>query len=355
MSHMGRFVVTGPDAVDFLCYALTNDAGMLSPGWSQYTMIPDESGHAVDDAYLYRWSEDEYMLVVNAANVDKDWSHLQNLLSGFDARLRNVSEETAMIAIQGPRAEHAMLEVLKRPMPAAKRNALATNTWRGSPVTIGRTGYTGEPVGFELIVPSQIALPLWEELVSCGMRPVGLGARDTLRLEAGLPLYGHELGTGPDGQQIPIFACPLAKFAVKLSADRPDFLGRAALERQATLQGKDKPDGNKIPRILSFVLTGRGVARAGSEVWKANNRVGWVTSGTMVPYWIDPVSEHPSCQADTGMRALGMALLDADISVGDALEFAVRGKRIPGLTVARNLRSNVPPFAIPVLPTSSAS
>ena len=165
----------------------------------------------MDDAYLYLFQEDSYLLVVNAANIDKDLEHLNRALSGFDCTITNISAEWASIAVQGPKSKEMLMTLQAR---------------------IAKTGYTGEPLGYEVYVRSQDVVWLWNRLVELGARPAGLGARDTLRMEASFPLYGHEMGVAPDGTEIPIFAVPLARFAVSFSAQKGDFIGRAALERQ---------------------------------------------------------------------------------------------------------------------------
>ncbi|MBE0534058.1 MAG: glycine cleavage system aminomethyltransferase GcvT, partial [Phycisphaerae bacterium] len=234
VSHMGRFVFRGWGALPFLQYVLTNDASRLAVGQSQYTILADEGGAAVDDAYLYRFWDGAYLLVVNAANKDKDAAHLRSGLEGFkDVKMNDVSESLAMIALQGPGSEAILGELLEiGKLPPAGRNALCTAMICETEVWLGRTGYTGEPVCFELMFPCDAAEEIWDALVRHGARPAGLGARDTLRLEAGLPLYGHEYGLDEKGQEIPILACPLARFGVSFAEAKGDFVGRAALGRQ---------------------------------------------------------------------------------------------------------------------------
>jgi glycine cleavage system T protein len=234
VSHMGRFIISGPGALDFLQHVLSNNAAGLEVNESQYTMIPNKNGGAVDDAYLYRFFEDEYLLVVNASNRDKDWQHFQQVLEAFDGvQLTDKTAELAMISLQGPQAKAIMEGIIETGrLPEPMRNQLSTATIRGTQVLIARTGYTGEPLCFELFVTRADAVVLWDLLCERGAVPIGLGARDTLRLEAGLPLYGHELGLDPEGKEIPIFACPLARFAVSLSPLKAEFIGKAALTRQ---------------------------------------------------------------------------------------------------------------------------
>ena len=228
VSHMGRFVIRGEQALPFLQYVLTNNAAALQPGQAQYTMIPQESGGAIDDAYLYRFFEEEYLLVVNASNREKDWAHFQKELKNFPrVECTDRTSEIAMISLQGPLSREIMLGVLEAGgLPEPSRNYLSVGKILGEQALIARTGYTGDPLGFELFVPSNLAPRIWDLLIEKGAAPVGLGARDSLRLEAGLPLYGHELGSDPAGQEIPIFACPLVKFAVSFSPVKNDFIGK---------------------------------------------------------------------------------------------------------------------------------
>ncbi len=351
VSHMGRFVVSGRDALPFLQATLTNDAAALRPGLAQYTLLADEQGAAVDDAYLYQWQPGEYLLVVNAGNRDRDWRHLDGLASRFAVHLADVGELTAMIAVQGPQAATALRAPLAGELPENRRNRLSIMQAADIDVLVARTGYTGEPIGFELILPSAAALPVWQALLASGLEPVGLGARDTLRLEAGLPLFGHEYGCDPAGQPIPIFASPPARQAVKFTPAKGDFVGRQALLEQADawrrLQAGLPDAAGRLPRLLRpFRLADRGVARAGAEVWQDDRQVGWVTSGTMVPYWLDPDASQSS------LRAIGLALVDASLDSGATPTFVVRGKQLHGQLVDRHLDQQQGERAIPVPATA---
>lgn len=369
VSHMGRFVVRGRNALPFLQHVLTNNAEALDlhPIGAQYTLIPTPSGAAVDDAYLYRFVEGEYLLVVNAANRQKDWTHLTSLLTEFPGvELIDRTEGLAMLALQGPASRGILAGAIESgEMPEPTRNAVGSVTIAGVPVMVGRTGYTGEPLCFELFVPCADGPRVWSLLVAKGATPVGLAARDTLRLEAGLPLYGHELGTDPEGQEIPIFAIPLAKFAVSLSPRKGNFIGQAALTTQFAAFAKnlvrDYSAIGDLPRsIKALVVASRGIARPGARVFKGGKHVGYVTSGTMVPYWIFEDAGLLSRRTEEhGLRALCLAYLDSDLVDDDRVTIDIRGKSVDGLVVPYHLRSEAPPYARPIvydhlLPTQPA-
>ncbi len=258
ISHMGRFLVSGRDSLPFLQHALTNNAAALEPGKAQYTMIPNEGGGAIDDAYLYCLNALEYLLVVNAANRDKDWEHLQSIRSGYAGlELEDRTADLAMISLQGPESRHIMISCLgEEALPEPGRNNLTAISSLGSTLTVARTGYAGEPLGFELFVPEQSLDRVWDDFLAAGAAPIGLGARDTLRLEAGLPLYGHELGIDPENEEIPIFACPLARFAVSFSPLKKQFIGRHPLQDQFAVYRKivkrDYSNLQSLPRIVGL-------------------------------------------------------------------------------------------------------
>jgi len=222
VSHMGRFIIRGNNRLPFLQHVLSNNADALDVGESQYTIIPNEQGGALDDAYLYRFVEEEYLLVVNASNRVKDWDHLQVHAEKIgDVEMIDQTFETAMLSLQGPRSKDMLSTLIDSgPLPDPLRNKLSIATLAGAEVLLARTGYTGEPICFELFVENTDALKIWDLLIEKGAHAVGLGARDTLRLEAALPLYGHELGEDPQRSEIPIFAMPLSRFAVSFSPSK---------------------------------------------------------------------------------------------------------------------------------------
>jgi aminomethyltransferase len=369
VSHMGRFRFRGPGAVPLLQKVLTNNAAALVAGRAQYTVIPTPTGGALDDAYLYCLGHEDYLLVVNASNREKDWDFLKGEARGrAGLDMRDQSEELAMLSLQGPESRKVLLAFIAEAsssgrsapaevLPEPGRNNLCAAVIGGVSLTIARTGYTGEPLCFELFVPRDHAGRFWDRIIALGASPIGLGARDTLRLEAALPLYGHELGTDAEGREIPVFSSPLARFAVSFAAAKGDFVGRSPLARQfAAYQNikarKQRPeDAAVLPRLVRTVsLLDPGVVRQGAEVFAGNSRIGWVTSGTMAPYWVftgEGLSASPSDRTDK--RAIAMALMDSSVVSRQVVEIDLRGRRCRALVVPYLLRSEAPPYARPIL------
>jgi aminomethyltransferase len=365
VSHMGRLRISGQDALPFMQYVLTNNAAALEPGQSQYTMIPNESGGAVDDSYLYRLDEEEYLLVVNAANTEKDWAWLQKYKQDFPRLiLEDQTTPIAMLSLQGPRTKAILGAIVGdiRKLPEPIINRLVIVKIYDAKVPVARTGYTGEPVGFELFPPADIAVVLYKKLLESGKEagivPAGLGARDTLRLEAGLPLYGHELGSDLEGKDIPVFALSAARFAVSFSKIKGEFIGRQALMKQfqeIKLREEGLLDVPKerllVPKtIMPISIAGSGIARPGYPIYLNGNLVGHVTSGTMVPYWKSEgvgVKAKPGNKSDR--RAICLAYLDADLKEGRKTKLAIRDRLVEAIIVERHLGGEAPPYARPLL------
>lgn len=356
VSHMGRFSINGPGALAFMQYALTNDASNLTPGMSQYTILANTTGGAIDDAYLYMTGKDEFILVVNAANKEKDWEHLQQVIQNFsDVKMADISNPMAMVSLQGPKSTEILRNIVQSGcLPHAGRNALSHITVENTQIMVSQTGYTGEPVCYELFIPIEIAPKLWDLLCANGATPIGLGARDTLRLEAALPLYGHEYS-----DEIPIYTCLLAQFGVKFTEQKGDFIGREALWAQHTtaeaFKRKDYSAIDILPqRIRPFALLGKGIARDGCTVYNNDSPAGTVTSGTMAPYWT-PLEQNGQEQLsdETGKRAIGLAMVDSRLGPGDPIGIEIRGKKIDALIVPSHLKRNTEPFAIPRLTSAS--
>ena len=359
VSHMGRFIVRGAGAVEFLQHVLSNNVEALDiKGMgAQYTLIPNEAGGALDDAYLYRFIEEEYLLVVNAANREKNWHHFQMFLKGFDdVKLTDRTEEIVMLSLQGPMSRQILEEIIQSgSLPEPMRNSVSIVTISGANVKVARTGYTGEPLCFELFASRDNGLMLWDLIVANGATPVGLGARDTLRLEAGMPLYGHELGEDPDGKEIPMMACPLCKFAVSFSPLKGEFVGREELSKQheafEKIISRDYSLINGLPRMIKpIAVAGRGIAREGSKVFKGDKHVGYVTSGTMVPMWSVEGEGLESAQTDQHkLRSICLGYIDSDIIEDERIALEIRGKFVDAVVVPFHMCTDAPSYARPIV------
>lgn len=306
LGHMGQLDVRGPDALAFLQYVTTNDVSQLEPGQAQYGMLLYPDGGVVDDIIVYRRPDgDGYFVVINAANIDKDVAWLQEQVEArgdLSVSLENVSDETGMIAIQGPKAEAIVDGLTDANLAAVEYFSAIEATVDGIPCMLARTGYTGED-GFEIYCPIEQTLAIWNRLLEAGqphgIQPIGLGARDTLRLEAKMALYGQEIST-----EITPLEAGLA-WAVKL--DKGDFIGRDALVAQ-------KEAGIKR-RLVGFKMVERGGApRTHYEVQVDGQPVGFVTSGTSSP----SLGEN-----------IGLAVVDRSVAgVGKPLQIIIRGKPV---------------------------
>ncbi|CAM3760365.1 glycine cleavage system aminomethyltransferase GcvT [Deinococcus saxicola] len=288
VSHMGEFRVTGPGALAFLQGVTTNDVSKLRPGRAHYNWLPGEAGGLIDDIYIYMVAPDEYLLVVNAGNIDKDWAHLQKHRAGHDLTLTNESGQWALLAVQGPKTLELLQPFSDTDLAAKKKNAYFAAKLFGFDVMLARTGYTGED-GFEVFVGASEAEALWDKLIAIGIVPAGLGARDTLRLEAGFPLYGHEFSDTIH---------PLSSSYTWVVKDK-EHLGRAHITA-APLQ---KLIGLKLERVP---------VREGYPVYADGVQVGVVTSGSS-----SPTLGHP----------IAMALVDAAHAEAGSFEVEVRGRR----------------------------
>ncbi len=363
VSHMGRIDVEGPDMVAFLQHVLSSNVLALDLDQAQYCIIPDENGCAIDDAYLYRFEADRYFLVINAGNIDKDLAHLTRQAEKFDVTLTNVSVQYAAIAVQGPESKQILMTLAGGKQLTAEnvKNALATLEMEGRPVRIAKTGYTGEPIGYELYCRSEDARYFWDRMIELGAKPTALGARDTTRMEAALPLYGHEMGECELGGEIPIYAVPLAKFAVSFAPEKGDFIGREALKKQfevlKKIMNRDYSSIEDLPyRIQPVYLEGKGVLRKGfpvycKDAWAEGRQIGYVTSGTMIPYYKTKGEGLDTVFTDeTGKRSIGLAYMDSRICQDFDIEIDIRGKRQPAKVVGYHIRQDAAPYVRPILP-----
>ncbi|NWF56774.1 MAG: glycine cleavage system aminomethyltransferase GcvT [Syntrophaceae bacterium] len=365
ISHMGRFRIGGEGVLPYLQYLLTNNALALEPGQAQYTILANETGGAIDDAYLYRFEEKEYLLVVNASNTAKDWDWLQEIRKKFSGvTLENITERLAMFSLQGPLSKSLLegfLQKTRSRLPDPGKNNLRRVSIEGIPVDVARTGYTGEPLGFELFLPADWAAAIWEKILqqgsAQGILPVGLGARDTLRLEAGLPLYGHELGIDAEGLEIPILALPPAKIAVSFSELKGDYLGRGPLWNQLQeIQAREYGWDDLIPaaplikrRIWPVAVLSEGVVRQNFQTFVGDRLVGYITSGTMIPYWkFEGQGISSRIGQGRGRRSIAFAYVDAGLKEGQEVRILSRGKFLSGQLVKRHLSAEAPPYSRPV-------
>jgi len=357
VSHMGRFKIRGNGALPFLQHVLSNNVSALDLLKSQYTIIPDEAGGAIDDAYLYRFFEDEYLLVVNASNTLKVWNYFQKVIESFHSiAIYDVTDIISMISVQGPVSKEILSGMIEKGnLPEPLRNELGIIYIKGAEVLVSRTGYTGEPVGFELFMNSSKATEIWNLLVEKEAVPAGLGARDTLRLEAGLPLYGHELGIDAEGIRIPLYSIGLSQIAVSFSPLKGNFIGREPLKKQfkafkdiINMQYDSKEHLPK--RIFMLELIDRAIARKDNKVYKNGKFVGYVTSGNMIPYQKfsgEGIASLPS--QEYASRALCLAMLDSEINKGDIVEIEIRDTTARAVVVPFFLKSDAPPYSRAVI------
>ncbi|MDA9472326.1 glycine cleavage system aminomethyltransferase GcvT [Enterococcus sp. 5H] len=305
VSHMGEVVYQGKDALENLNYLLTNDFSNLAIGRVRYTLMCNESGGVIDDLLVYKCSEEKYLLVINAANRAKDIAWMKQHLFG-DVTFTDESDQLAQLALQGPEAKKIIKKLTSEAeIPEKYYSFTEQANVGGVNCLLSRTGYTGE-FGYELYCDTKDAVKLWNLLIENGQEyglvPCGLGARDTLRLEAGMPLYGHEMD-----EEITPFETDL-NFAVKMS--KSDFIGKQALI------DKREPKRERI----GLILTERGIAREGAVAFFNGEKIGETTSGTMGPYL---------------NKACAMALVEKNrVQIGSELEVEVRGKKISAEVVS---------------------
>tara|TARA_Y100000590_G_scaffold307148_2_gene346726 strand:- start:801 stop:1910 length:1110 start_codon:yes stop_codon:yes gene_type:complete len=302
-SHMGEFKAWGPQALDFIQKVSVNDASNLEVGQCQYTALCLENGGIIDDFLIYRM-RDQYMLVVNASRRYEDWDWLNRNADGLELKLEDQSEDIALIALQGPRSHEIIVSLTDVRIDELRYYRFIEGYVGGHSVIISRTGYTGED-GFEIYVASSDAVAMWNKLLevgeNIGIRPAGLGARDSLRLEMGFALYGNDLDT----DHTPLESC--LGWLVKL--DKKDFLGRDVLVRQTK-------DGVSC-QLVGIKLTERGFPRPGYPIVHNNEEVGKLTSGTLSP---------------TLGYGIAMGYVPSNLSIpGTNLGIRVRNKVISGV------------------------
>jgi aminomethyltransferase len=305
VSHMGEIEIRGPEAGLLTDHVTTNAVARLQPGQVQYSGLLYDHGGFVDDILVHKVADDHYFLCVNASNQDKDFAHIRSQ-NRFDATVENAGGRYAQIAVQGPQARATLQKLTPVDLAAIRRHWFADGEVSGCPARIASTGYTGE-AGYEIYIPPADAPRLWNELLAAGcefgVKPVGLGARNTLRLEAKLALYGHEIDAS-----ISPFEADLA-WIVKL--DKGDFIGRDALLKQQ--------ESGLRRKLAGFEMRGRGIARDGYEVLSNGVPAGWVTSGSPSP---------------TLNKNIGLCYLPAEeAQPGKAIQVMIRNQPVDAVTV----------------------
>ena len=305
VSHMGEIEVRGPKALDLVQHVTVNDASKLKLGQAQYSALLYETGGFVDDILVHKVADDHYFLCVNASNQDKDYEHIA-ANHHFDATVENAGPRYAQLAVQGPLATGVVKKLTNADLSAVKRYHFVDGVFSGAPARIARTGYTGED-GWEIYVAPEYAERLWKEILAVGadvgILACGLGARNTLRMESAMPLYGHEIDASITPWEAGL------DWIVKL--EKGDFLGREALVKQ-----REKGITRKL---IGFEVKGRGIARDGYEILTGGVAAGWVTSG----------GPAPALNKNIGMCYLPPHLAEP----GNAIEISVRGRGVEAVTI----------------------
>lgn len=309
VSHMGEVEIKGPQALDYVNNLITNDVSLIEDGQIAYSMMCFFDGGIVDDLLAYRYSEGNFLLVINASNIDKDVKWMLDNKGEFDVNIQNISDNVSELAIQGPRAQEILQKLTDANLSDIKFFYFMDGVMiDGQRCLLSRTGYTGED-GFEIYTSNEAVERLWhrilEEGKEYGIKPAGLGARDTLRFEASLPLYGNELS-----KEITPLEAGLGMF-VKLNKER--FIGREALLKQ-------KEEGLKR-KLVGFEMKERGVPRHGYDVFADGERIGFVTTGYL----------SPSLQ-----KSIGLALIDIKhTEIGSPIEIAIRNKKVKAEVISK--------------------
>ena len=299
VGHMGEIEIRGKDTLSFCQYLTSNDILKVSDNQAQYTLICNHKGGVVDDVIVYKFSDEHIFICANASNASKVYSWVADLSAGYDVEITDSSSEYSQIAIQGPSAEEILSASLGVKLNSIKRFRFETINWNNYDLIVARTGYTGEN-GYEVFLPWDKAGDLWSKVLDIGqgynIMPCGLGARDTLRIEMGYSLYGHEIT-----EEINPLAAGLGGY---VSMDGDDFLGKAAIQGEL-----DK--GLKI-KINGFEMIDRGIPRQGYNIYKDGELVGYVTSGTMSPSLEKPI---------------GIGYLKSGIEYGNKIQIDIRNTK----------------------------
>jgi aminomethyltransferase len=308
VSHMGEFWISGPKAFDLIQYATSNDVSKLFDGKVQYSCLPNATGGIVDDLLVYRVNEEMYLLVVNASNIDKDWNHLSELNKEFGATMVNKSDDTSLLAVQGPKAAAALQSLTDMTLSDMEYYTFKIGTFAGvENVVVSTTGYTGAG-GFEIYFPNEAANDMWDKIFAAGaeqgIQPIGLGARDTLRLEMGFCLYGNDINDTTS---------PLEAGLGWITKFSSPFLNSENLKAQK--------EAGVTRKLVAFEMIDKGIPRHDYEIADASgNVVGIVTSGT----------QSPSLE-----KAIGMGYVPTAMStLGTEVFILVRGKSLKAVVVS---------------------
>ncbi len=305
VSHMGEIEIRGPEAAKLVDYVATNNAGKLKAGQAQYSGLLYEHGGFVDDILVHRVSDNNFFLCVNASNQEKDFDHIK-AHNHFDAEVEFASERYAQIAVQGPKALQTLQKLTATNLNEIRYYWFADGSVDGIAARVARTGYTGED-GFEIYVAPEAAAQIWRAVLDAGrefdIKPCGLGARNTLRLEAKMALYGHEITASINPLE--------ADLAWIIKMDKGEFIGRAALDK-ARQQGVTR-------KLTGFEMRDRGIGRDGYEVWMEGKPAGWVTSGGPSP---------------TLNKNIGLCYLPVENAVpGISIQVVIRNAPVDAVTV----------------------
>ena len=315
VSHMGSIFVSGKEAKDYLNYLMTNDISKLNQKQIAYTFMCYPDGGVVDDLLVYKYNDEKYFLVVNAANLDKDFKWLSDNKGDFEVELDNVSDNTCILALQGPSAERILQKITDIDLSQLKFFYFDEDVKVDDvEVKISRTGYTGED-GFEIFIKNEDVVKVWRKLLEAGIKygikPTGLGCRDTLRFEAALPLYGNELSKDINPLEAGL------KYFVKLDKES-DFIAKLSLNEQWE-NGLER-------KLVGFEMIDRGIPREGYEIYKGDEKIGHVTTGYMSP---------------TLNKNIGNGLIkSSEAELGNEIEILIRNRRAKAKIIKKNFLKN---------------
>ena len=299
VSHMGEFIVSGTDSTLFLNYLCTNDINKIEIYSAQYNCLTNENGGIIDDLIIYRLDEKKYMLVVNASNIKKDWDWLNSNIQNYNCKIINESDNIGLISVQGPKSLNLVNEVFNRDFSSIKKFRFENIIINNSKITISNTGYTGAS-GYELYISKEIISIIWKKLMTIGVKynvsPIGLGARDTLRMEMGYCLYGNDINDS---------TTPFEANLMWITNLEKNFIGRHNVLNSIKKSSK---------RMINFKMIDRGIPRKDYDINnELGNKIGIVTSGTFSP---------------TNKIGIGIGYINRDYKIGDYIFISIRNKQV---------------------------